>query len=111
MSQFNIPGKKANAMRFINCPPADPARFVSANMIQGASFSQDVQAAKFGGLDTTYHVDFYRVDDGLYRVCRCRQAVTEVRLVWIPSEVEAVEQHAAQTLLERDRQSGAVTCR
>ena len=111
MSQFNIPGKKANAMRFINCPPVPSRRFCSANLVQGASFKDKVNAAKFGGINATYVIDFYRVDDGLYRVCRCRQAVTEVRLVWIPSEVEAVEQHAAQTLLERDRQSGAVTCR
>ena len=102
MSQFNTPGKKANAMRFINCSPVDPARFVSAKMIQGASVSQDVQAAKFGGLDTTYHVDFYRVLDTVYRVQSSKDCETEVKSV-DPLKAEEVEYFATQTLKKQER--------
>ena len=101
---------ESETMRFINCPPVPARRFCSANLVQGASFKDKVNAAKFGGINATYSIDFYRVDDGLYRVCRCNKAITEVRLVWIPSEVEAVEHYAAQNLMERDRQSGAASC-
>lgn len=97
-------------MQFINCPPIELARFVPANEIQGACFSERVDAAKFGGVDTRYHISFYMIDGEVYRVCRDERdpeigsSFTEVRHIWIPDEIEALWRESRKALMQRERQ-------